>query len=67
MATYKISYVVRGTDHPGGIVNKDSPLEIGETFKVGNVQLKVLEVVELMPPRGEFYYLHATCEKVEQN
>ena len=67
MATYKISYVVKGADHPGGIVNKDSPPVIGETFRVGEIRLKVLEVVELMPPRGEFYYLHATCEKVDLN
>ena len=62
MATYKVSYVVKGSDHPGGIVNRDAPPEIGEKFKVGDVLLEVLEVVELMPPRGEFYYLHATCK-----
>jgi hypothetical protein len=65
MATYKVSYVVKGSDHPGGIVNKDSPPEIGEKFEVGDVLLEVLEVVELMPPRGEFYYLHATCKVSE--
>jgi len=64
MATYKISYVVKGADHPGGIVNKDTAPEIGETFSVGEIELRILEVVELIPPRGEFYYLHATCEKV---
>lgn len=64
MAVYKVSYVVKGSNHPGGIVNKDKPPEIGEQFRVGDILLEVLEVVELMPPRGDFYYLHATCKKV---
>jgi hypothetical protein len=67
MAIYKVSYVVKGSNHPGGIMNKDKPPEIGEKFQVGDVLLEILEVVELMPPRGDFYYLHATCEKVSKD
>ena len=65
MAVYKVSYVVRGSNHPGGIVNRETPPKVGDTFKIGELLLEVKEVVELMPPRGEFYYLHATCEKVD--
>lgn len=67
MAIYKVSYVVKGSNHPGGIINKDKPPKIGEKFRVGDVLFEILEVVELMPPRGDFYYLHATCEKVNKD
>ena len=62
MAVYKVSYVVKGSDHPGGIVNLDyRPLE-GENLKVGDKHFEVVEVVELMPSRGIFHYIHATCK-----
>ncbi len=65
MAVYKVSYVVTGSSHPGGIVNLDDLPEVGEIIEVGNSELKVIEIFELIPPRGDFYYLHATCELVE--
>ncbi|MCJ7703660.1 MAG: hypothetical protein MUO62_18940 [Anaerolineales bacterium] len=65
MAVYKVSYVVTGSDHPGGIVNLDyRPVE-RDILKVGDNILEVLEVVDLMPPRGNFYYIHATCKIAE--
>ena len=65
MAVYKVSYVVTGSDHPGGIVNLDDLPEVGEIIEVGNSELKVIEIFELIPPRGDFYYMHATCEFIE--
>ena len=62
MAVYKVSYVVSGDDHPGGIVNLEKQPEVGEKIKVGNFNLEVIEIFELIPPRGEFYYFHATCK-----
>ncbi len=61
---YKVSYVVTGSEHPGGIVNLDKLPEVGEVIKVGNVNLEVIEIFELIPPKGDFYYLHATCRLV---
>jgi hypothetical protein len=66
MAVYKVSYVVTGDDHPGGIVNLDLKPEVGETIKVGNFDLEVVEIFELIPPRGKFFYLHATCKFVSE-
>ena len=61
MAIYKVSFVVKGSDHPGGIINLDrQPIE-GEKIKIGDLTLDVIEVIELTPPRGEFHYIHATC------
>lgn len=65
MAIYKVSYVVTGSDHPGGIVNLEELPEAGEIIKVGKVDLAVREIFELIPPRGDFYYMHATCEVVD--
>jgi len=63
--TYKISYVVLDKDHPGGIINLESPPSRGELLVIGNVTYEVREVIELMPPQGGFHYLHLTCEIVE--
>lgn len=62
MAVYKVSYVVIKSDHPGGIINFDKKPEVGEIIRIGNFDLKVIEIFELIPPRGDFYYMHATCE-----
>lgn len=61
MAICKVSYVVRGSEHPGGIVNLTTIPIIGERIQVGDLTLVIQEVVELMPPRGEFHYFHVTC------
>ena len=37
----------------------------GDQWQVGDRLLQVVEVIELMPPRGEFTYLHATCKLVK--
>lgn len=65
MAVYKVSYVVKNSDHPGGIINLDTPPKVGDMIRFGEILLRVLEVVELMPPRGDFNYLHATCRLIE--
>lgn len=62
---YKVSYVVRGGGHPGAIVNEEQKPEIGQTVKLGAKQFRVLEVVDLMPARGEFNFLHVTVEPTD--
>lgn len=63
---YKVSYVVRGGGHPGAIVNEEQKPEIGQTVKLGAKQFRVLEVVDLMPARGEFNFLHVTVEPTDR-
>lgn len=65
MAVWKVSYVVKGAAHPGGIVNLDHSPTVGELIRIGNKQLKVLEVFELMPPKREFHYIHVTGQLIE--
>ncbi len=62
MAIYKVSYVVKGSEHPGGIVNLASKPTEGELLQIGELLLDVIEVIELMPPRGDFHYIHTTCQ-----
>jgi len=63
---YKVSYVVIGKPHPGEIVNMDSPPRVGDQVQLGDETFEVIEVVDLIPPRGEFAYLHVTCRSMEE-
>jgi hypothetical protein len=65
MAIYKVSYVISGSDHPGAIYNQDQPPKPGDTVFLGNLKVEIIEVLDLVPPRGGFYYLHATCRPVK--
>ncbi len=58
---YKVSYVVTGSEHPGAIINMDAEPEIGEEVVFDGRVFEILEVMELMPPVGNFGFLHATC------
>lgn len=63
---YKVSFVVPGRRDVGGIQNMDREPEPGDRVRIGNHTFEVVEVTELMPPRGDFAYLHVTCKPVEQ-
>ncbi len=65
MTTYKVSYVITGSDDPGSIVNADRRPEIGERVKLGEKEYVIIEVLDLMPPRGEFHYIHVTCRPLQ--
>ena len=67
MAVYKVSYVIIGNDHPGTILNQDHMPQQGEQVQLGVDMFEVLEVLELMPPRGEFHYIHVTCQPWTQD
>lgn len=64
MTIYKVSYVISGSDHPGAIYNQDQRPEPGDTVYLGNLKVEIIEVLDLVPPRGDFHYLHATCRPV---
>ncbi len=63
---YKVSYVVRGGSHPGAILDADSVPQKGDEVSFGGSKFEVVEVMELMPARGGFGFLHATCVPIEE-
>lgn len=65
MTTYKISYFIPNSEHPGGIINLDYRPQQGKVMDIGGKRYRVQEVIELMPPQGDFQYLHVTCTMVE--
>lgn len=61
---YKVSYVVVGGEHPGAIANVEQPPQVGDRVTLGKYEFEIIEILELMPPRGEFSFLHATCKMI---
>ena len=59
-AIYKVSYVVSGEDHPGAILNSETSPHQGDVISLGSNDFEIIEVIDLVPPRGDFHYLHAT-------
>ena len=67
MAVYKVSYVIIGIDNPGAIVNQENPPQKGERVTLRNQTFEIIEVFEIVPPRGEFHYVHATCKPLSES
>ena len=65
MITYKVSYVVIGGEHPGAIVNEFERPEVGGQVEIGKSVFEIVEIYEVMPPRGDFAFLHATVKPVK--
>lgn len=61
MAIYKVSFVIVGNDNQGAILNQDHMPHKGERVELVGGEFEVVEVLELVPPRGDFHYIHATC------
>jgi hypothetical protein len=57
---YKVSYVVLGGQHPGAIKNQSEAPKVGEKVRLGRKNFEIVEVNELIPPREDFQFLHAT-------
>ncbi|MBC8098180.1 MAG: hypothetical protein H7Y11_01945 [Armatimonadetes bacterium] len=59
---YKVSYVVANGDYPGGIKNEDHYPQPGMRVQIGRTEFEVTQVHAIMPPRGDFQFLHATVK-----
>jgi hypothetical protein len=64
--TYKVSYVILGGQHKGGIKNQFERPKVGDRVRFGRSTYEVTEVKEIMPPRDDFQFLHATAKPVEK-
>ena len=63
---YKISIVVPGSKHGGAIINLSDMPKVGDHLKAGEIEMEVVEIMDLMPPRGDFHFMHATCKPVNK-
>jgi hypothetical protein len=66
MAVWKVSYVVTGSDQAGGIINFNHNPVVGEILSIGETKLEIIEVLELIPPKRDFHYIHVTCRDIQQ-
>ncbi|MEO8607538.1 MAG: hypothetical protein ABI690_06635 [Chloroflexota bacterium] len=62
---YKVSYVVVGGDFPGGIKNESEKPKVGDIVQIGRIKFKVTEIHEIIPPRDDFQFLHATVSPLD--
>ena len=67
MITYKVSYVVISGERPGAIVYEYHRPQVGEHVTIGKHTFEVVEVYEVMPPRDDFAFLHATVRLVKED
>jgi hypothetical protein len=62
---YKVSYVVVGGEFPGGIRNEPERPQVGDIVQIGRIKFQVVEIHEIIPPRDDFQFLHATIKPME--
>ncbi len=62
---YKVSYVVVGGEYPGGIRNEAECPKVGDVVEIGRARFQVMEIHEIIPPRDDFQFLHATVKPVD--
>jgi len=63
---YKVSYVVVGGQHRGMVINQEEAPQVGQRVELDEHVCEIVEVQELVPPMGDFAYLHATCRLAEE-
>jgi hypothetical protein len=63
---YKVSYVVLGGQHPGAIRNQSEAPKVGDRVRLGRKYFSIVEVSELIPPREDFQFLHATLRPLSK-
>ncbi len=61
---YKVSYVIVGSDAKGGIKNQIERPQVGDRVRFGRGTYEIIEVKEIMPPRDDFQFLHATARPI---
>ena len=63
---YKVSYVIVGGQHRGMVINQEEAPQVGHRVELDEQVCEIIEVQELVPPMGDFAYLHATCRLLEE-
>lgn len=61
---YKVSYVIPDHAHPGAIINQTTMPYVGEKVRLGDLWCEIVETKDLLPPHGDFAYIHVTCRAI---
>ena len=64
MAIYKVSIVVLGRRDLGAVQDFDQEPKPGDIVELAQQKFKIIEIVELMPPRDPFIYLQAVTQSL---
>ncbi len=64
---YNVSYVVIGSQHPGAIINHVERPNVGDRVDIGHLTFEIIEIQEMMAPRNDFQFLHATVRQIPEN
>lgn len=64
---YRVSVVIPGRRDIGSIQNLIQEPQVGDALVLGQEDYKIVDIVELMPPRKNFIYLQATCQPAAKN
>lgn len=66
---YRVSYMIKGLEtgkkRPGIVRDEGKPPRVGDKLQLGVNLCEVVEVTELIPPQGDFSFLHVTCQVLE--
>jgi hypothetical protein len=62
----KLSIIISGSKPAGAILDAPGLPNIGDEPAVGNSAVAVLEVMELLAPRGEFRFIQVICKLLSQ-
>ncbi len=62
---YKVGYTILGSNRPSTILNTRIPPKVGDKVDLADYTVEVIDVVQPIPPRGEFCFLQATCRKID--
>lgn len=61
---YRVSLVIPGRRDIGAVKNPAQEPQVGDTVVLRQEEFRIMDIVELMPPRENFIYLQATCQPV---
>jgi hypothetical protein len=60
----KVSIVIPASQHGGAILDLSAIPKVGDRIPLGDAIVEIMEVTELLPPRGDFHFVHATCRLI---
>lgn len=61
---YRVSVIVPGRRDIGAVQHPAQEPQLGDKVVLRQEEFRIMDIVELMPPRENFIYLQATCQPI---